>query len=255
MPHEPRSVEADPVSSLPMIMSAPRTAPASSRTPWWVDEASRVGWTVRLREIRSADHRTLVGFDRDSARTHDTHVGGYRHWAMHRGGTADSGDDFHCAIETLHTRTLVGSIWIQADPSTGEFSYGIGIGPQHRRCGYAAEAVTILLAFMFEQLRYRTCTVSINGSNFASLSLHGELGFHEEGRPRDTELLRGEVRYPVLMGITADRFAAHQPAFTAAHGPVRPWRGRHWQTRRRGRHRRIEHLRLLQPRAGWRNTA
>lgn len=198
---------------------------------------SWAGWKVRLREVRPADHRTLIGFDRGSS----PQVGGYRHWATHR-NTADSGDDFHFAIETLHNRTLVGSIWIQADPAAGRFSYGIGIGSQYRRCGYAADAVTVLLAFMFEQ-RYRKCEVSINGSNFASLALHGELGFREEGRPRDTELRRGEVRYPVLMGITADGFAEHQPAFNAARGPVRPWRGRHWRTPRRGRHWRTEHLR------------
>ncbi|WP_414640416.1 hypothetical protein [Amycolatopsis sp.] len=45
-----------------------------------------------------------------------------------------------------------------------------------------------------------------------------KLGFHEESRPRDTELLRGEIKYPVLMGTTADQFAAHRPTFTAARG-------------------------------------
>ncbi|HET6706416.1 GNAT family protein [Amycolatopsis sp.] len=196
---------------------------------------SWAGWKVRLREVRPADRRTLSGFDRGST----PQAGGYRHWATHRD---TAGDDFHYAIETLHNRTLVGSIWVQADPASGRFSYGIGIGPQYRRCGYAADAVTVLLAFMFDQ-HYRKCEVSINGGNFASLALHGELGFREEGRPRDTELLRGEVRYPVLMSITAAGFAEHQPAFLAARGPVRPWRGRHWRTPKRGRHWRPEHLR------------
>jgi RimJ/RimL family protein N-acetyltransferase len=200
---------------------------------------------VRLREVRPADHGTLVRFDRGSARAHDPHVGGYRHWATHRGSAAGAGDDFHLAIETLHNRTLVGSMWIQTDPSAGRFSYGIGIGAQHRRCGYAADAAAIVLAFMFEQRRYRMCEVSINGSNFASLSLHGELGFHEQGRPRDTELLSGEIRYPVLMGITAEQFAAHHATFAAIRGPARPWRGRHWRTRRRGRHWGAEHVRRL----------
>jgi RimJ/RimL family protein N-acetyltransferase len=218
-----------------MIMRVPQVMLTDSRTPVRV---SWVGWKVRLREIRPADRRALTGFDRDSGRD----VGGYRHWAAHRGRAAGSGDDFHLAIETLHNRTLVGSIWVQTDPSSGRFSYGIGIGAQHRRCGYAADAVTILLTFMFEQRGYRTCEVCVNGGNFASLALHGELGFREEGRPRDVELLRGEIRYPVLMGITAERFAAHHPTFTAARGPVRPWRGRHWRTRRRGRHWRIEPL-------------
>ncbi|WP_434533236.1 GNAT family N-acetyltransferase [Amycolatopsis carbonis] len=195
--------------------------------------ASQTGLTVRLREIRPADHRVLAGFDRDAARGHDLRLGGYRHWAAHRGRAADPGDDFHFAIEARHSRAVVGSMWIQADPATRRFSYGIGIGPQHRRCGYAADAVTVLLTVMFEQRGYRECVVSVNGANFASLALHGELGFREEGRPRDTELRHGEVRYPVLMGLTAARFAAHQRAGRA---PLRPERGRHWRTPRRGRH-------------------
>jgi RimJ/RimL family protein N-acetyltransferase len=231
---------AKPVPSLLMITNAPHLVLAGGRTPWRING---VGWKVRLREIRPADHRTLIGFDRDS----NPQVGGYRHWATHRRSAADPGDDLHCAIETLHSRTLVGSIWIQTDPSAGRFSYAIGIGTPHRRCGYAADAARILLAFMFEQRRYHRCDVSINGRNFASLSLHGELGFREQGRPRDTELLRGEIRYPVLMTITADQFAAHHPIFVAARGPLRPWRGRHWRTRRRGRHWRTEHLRRLPP--------
>ncbi|GAA3560048.1 GNAT family N-acetyltransferase [Amycolatopsis ultiminotia] len=216
-----------------MITHASGPAPAEDRVP--AEEAGRTGWKVRLREVRPADRRTLAGFDR----SRDPQVDGYRHWATHRRGTADSGDDCHFAIETLHNRTLVGSIWIRTDPSSGWFSYGIGIGAQHRRCGYAADAVAVLLRFLFEQRHYRKCEVSINGGNFASLSLHGELGFREEGRPRDTELRRGHIRYPVLMGITADEFAAHHPFLAAARGPERLWRGRHWRTRRRGRHWRI----------------
>ncbi|WP_370941920.1 GNAT family N-acetyltransferase [Amycolatopsis sp. cg5] len=197
-----------------------------------VKEDGWTGWKTRLREVREGDHRALAAFDRNS----DGQAGGYRHWATHRGRPDDDGDDFHYAIETLHSRTLVGSIWVQADPAAGRFNYGLGIGTQHRRCGYAADATTILLTFMFRQRGYHTCEVCINGGNFASLSLHGELGFREEGRPRDTELLRGTVKYPVLMSITADRFAAHHPTLLAARGPVRPSRGRHWQERRRGRH-------------------
>ncbi|QRP46519.1 GNAT family N-acetyltransferase [Amycolatopsis sp. FDAARGOS 1241] len=193
------------------------------RAPVWVDGT---GWKVRLREIRPSDRRTLAGFDRDAG-----NPGGYRHWARHRRGA-----DLHFAIEALHNHTLVGSIWVSADPTAGTFSYGIGIGAQHRRCGYAADAVTILLTHMFGRCGYRKCEVSISGSNFASLSLHGELGFREEGRPRDTELLLGEVKFPVLMGLTSAGFAAHHPALTASRVPARPSRGRHWRTPRRGRH-------------------
>jgi RimJ/RimL family protein N-acetyltransferase len=184
---------------------------------------SLAGRKVRLREIEPGDRRTLVGFDRESPR-----VGGYRHWAVHR---ASAGDDLQFAIETLRGRMLVGSLCVvQAGSHPGRFSYGIGIGSPHRCCGYAADAVAVLLAFMFGHRGYHKCEVCVHGGNFASLALHASLGFREEGRHRDTELLRGKIKYPVTMGITAGEFAALRP--DCQH--VLPRRGRHW--RGRGRH-------------------
>ncbi|WP_121004254.1 GNAT family N-acetyltransferase [Saccharothrix australiensis] len=195
---------------------------------------------MRLREIGPADRRTLIGFDRDAAGRGDPHIGGYRHWAAHRADTDGSGDDRHVGIEALHGGTLVGSMWILTDPAARRFSYSIGIGAPHRRCGYAGDAITTLLALLFGQHGYLKCEISIYGGNFASLALHGGLGFREEGRPRDTELVRGGVGYPVLMGITAAEFAARHPDRGTDRGPVDPRRGRHWRTRQRGRHWRTE---------------
>ncbi|SDM50593.1 GNAT family N-acetyltransferase [Allokutzneria albata] len=177
------------------------------------------GAKVRLRAVAPADGRTLRGFDRDATR-----VGGYRHWAAHR---ADSGgEDVQFAIETLRSRMLVGSMWTV--PAGDRFSYGIGIGAQHRRCGYAGDAITALLGFMFERCGYDSCEVSIHGGNMASLSLHAILGFREEDRLRDTEVLRGRINYLVLMRITAAEFSA--PKTTSHRGRhCRPRRGRHWQ--------------------------
>jgi RimJ/RimL family protein N-acetyltransferase len=152
---------------------------------------------------------------------------------VHRAGATDPGDDSQFAIEALHGGMLVGSISTTVtDRASGLFSYGIGIGTPHRRCGYAGDAITILLAFMFEQDGYRQCDVSVYGRNLASLTLHGGLGFREVGRLRDTEPLRGGVTFLVLMSITAQGFAAAHPAGTGSAPPVRPGRGRHWRARR-----------------------
>ncbi|MGH8967258.1 MAG: GNAT family N-acetyltransferase [Actinomycetes bacterium] len=202
---------------------------------------SWVGRKVLLREIDSADRRTLVRFDRETARGHSPQLGGYRHWAAHRGGAADAGDNFQVAIESLHGRALVGSLSTAADPLGDRFSYGIGIGVQHRRCGYAGDAIVVLLTYMFGQRRYRRCEVSIYGGNLASLSLHGTLGFREEGRVPDTELLHGGIKRLVQMSITAQQFAALNP-IGAVRAPVRSVRGRHWQPRS-GRHRPAQRLR------------
>lgn len=205
---------------LAMVMPRTRFAPPPRRA---LDVPIRPGRKVRLREIHPGDQRRLAGFDRDAADTR--RVGEYRHWAAHR-----AEGDFHFAIETLRGGLVVGSLSATEADRPDRFSYGIGIGPQHRRCGYAGDAVITLLRFMFGERGYRKCQVSIYGGNVASLSLHARLGFREEGRIRDLELSRDGVKYLVLMGITDDEFAEIHPDF-----PQPAARGRHW--RPRGRHR------------------
>ncbi|MGC7094412.1 GNAT family N-acetyltransferase [Amycolatopsis lurida] len=181
------------------------------------------GGKVRLRAVTPADRRTLTGFDRESAARGA--IGRYQHWAAHR-----TGDNLQFAIETLYSGLLVGSISaiLDVDGRVGRFSYGVGIGDSYRRCGYAADAITVLLSHMFFERGYRKCVVGIYGGNVASLSLHGVLGFREERRIRDTELHLGGVKYLVRMAITAPEFAAYRR-------PPEPQRGRHARTRR-GRH-------------------
>lgn len=183
------------------------------------------GRKVRLREIDPADLRTLIRFDREAARV--PRGGRYQHWAAHRANVVEIDENAQFVIETLHSGMLVGSMWtVQTDPLARRFSYGIGIGPQHRRCGYASDAITTLLAFMIGERRYRTCEVGIHGSNVASRALHGRLGFHEETR-------HGDV---VRMSIAACRFAELHPS------RGRTGRGRHWRPRR-GQHRHPQHAR------------
>lgn len=192
-----------------MTMIPPRPSAvghrASRPTAGWV------GRRVLLRGIEPADRRTLIGFDRESAQEGPPQFDGYRHWAAHRADHLDPGEDLQLAIETRQDRTLVGSLSTsQPEPST--FSYGIGIGPQHRRRGYADDAISTLLGYMFSHRRFIKCEVGIYGCNTASLALHARLGFREEGRLRDPEFLCGGAQYLVLMGITAEEFATrHLP--------------------------------------------
>ncbi|WP_084215829.1 GNAT family N-acetyltransferase [Pseudonocardia spinosispora] len=217
-----------------MMMHRPRWGLARTGAPASTELSGTVGRKVRLREIAGPDLRTLIRFDRDAARGGDPRIGGYRHWAAHRAAAEDPSLQF--AIETLRGGMLVGSVCaIEADPSSGRFSYGIGIGPRHRRCGYAGDAIAILLGFMFTQRGYRECEVSIFGGNLSSLSLHQGLGFREEGRSRDTELLHGGIKDLVRMGIDAERFTELHPDFAGPGGPEGTRRGRHWR-RTRGRH-------------------
>ncbi|MER5387839.1 GNAT family protein [Saccharopolyspora sp. NPDC002686] len=189
-----------------MTMIPPRPSAvhrASRPTSGWV------GRRVRLRGIEPGDRRTLVGFDRESASEGPPQFDGYRHWAAHRANHLEAGEDLQLAIETRQDRTLVGSL-STSQPEAGIFSYGIGIGPQHRRHGYADDAINTLLGYMFGHRRFTKCEVGIYSSNAASLTLHARLGFREEGHLRDPEFLCGGAQYLVLMGITAEEFATRR---------------------------------------------
>lgn len=95
----------------------------------------------------------------------------------------------------------------QADPGAGWFEYGVTIGADHRRKGYAAEAVVLLLRFMFAERRYHKCEARIFAHNEASLAFQRRLGFVEEGRLRDRVFFAGRHHDLVVMGLLAGEFA------------------------------------------------
>lgn len=179
--------------------------PCSTMTSTWS------GLKVRLRGIEAEDWRSFMHFDEHSPNVLHAprSAEGYRHWAAHRAAQATPTDEFQLAVETRAEGVLVGSIsTAQADPRAGRFNYGIGIGQEHQRNGYASEAISILLRFMFDERRYHKCEVGIYGFNQASLALHHKLGFQPEGRLRDHDFFAGHHHDLVLMGVTAAEFAA-----------------------------------------------
>lgn len=80
------------------------------------------------------------------------------------------------------------------------------IDPDHRRKGYAAEAVVLVLRFMFAERRYHKCLAAIFAHNEASLALFRRLGFTEEGRLREHVYFAGRHHDLVMMGMLADEF-------------------------------------------------
>jgi RimJ/RimL family protein N-acetyltransferase len=70
------------------------------------------------------------------------------------------------------------------DHRRGVFSYGLSVAREHRRRGYATEAVLLVLKYYFGELRYQKCLVGIHSNNPASVALHEKLGFVREGTLR-----------------------------------------------------------------------
>jgi RimJ/RimL family protein N-acetyltransferase len=71
----------------------------------------------------------------------------------------------HVGAISLHSR----------DEKNGLFSFGILIGRDHRRKGYAAEAVRILLRYGFWERRYQKCNSACAHTNEGSIALHNTL--------------------------------------------------------------------------------
>ncbi|MER6445362.1 GNAT family N-acetyltransferase [Streptomyces venezuelae] len=178
-------------------------------------------WTgkrVRLRGIEADDWTAFMRFAEDEERLGDLlhpprSAEGFRAWAKEQATAEPDGDCFRLAIEAVDTGETVGSVGSHhADPHAGWFEYGVTIGADHRRNGYAAEAVVMLLRFMFAERRYHKCAARIFAHNEASLTLHRRLGFVEEGRLRDQMFFAGRHHDLVMMGMLAHEFARLHPA-------------------------------------------
>jgi RimJ/RimL family protein N-acetyltransferase len=175
-----------------------------------------VGQRVRLRSIEPDDWAAFAVFDQyvDDMRSADhvhvpRSVAQYQEWTREESERVYGGDRFRLAIESHADKTLVGSIIVMdADPRAGRFSYGIGIGREHQRKGYAREAILIVLRYMFDERRFHKCGAEAYDYNAASIALHLSLGFREEGRRREHEFLEGAYRDLVLFGMTAGEFRA-----------------------------------------------
>lgn len=121
--------------------------------------------------------------------------------------------NFDLAIARRADDVMVGGINVQeADQTNGTFAYGVGLIPEHKGNGYAAEAVLLILRFMFYERRFQKCEAHVYDYNSASISLHRKLGFVEEGRLRRHMFLGGEYRDELIFGMTVDEFREFYPA-------------------------------------------
>ncbi|MFE3098548.1 GNAT family N-acetyltransferase [Streptomyces sp. NPDC059248] len=174
-------------------------------------------WTgrrVRLRAVEPDDWAAFMRFDEHSG---DQRSGealhpprsaeGYRAWAKEQSVAEPRDGCFRVVVEALDGGAVVGTMNSHdVDTVAGRFRYGIGIGSEHQRRGYAAEAVVLFLRFMFAERRFHKCEVEVYAYNEASVALHRRLGFVEEGRLRDHAFLAGRHRDLVIMGLLADEF-------------------------------------------------
>ncbi|MFE1197096.1 GNAT family N-acetyltransferase [Streptomyces olivaceoviridis] len=173
---------------------------------------SWTGERVRLRAIEPDDWAAFARFADDDGRRGGPlglprSAESYRAWAKQQAVAERDGDRFRLAVETTAGEELVGTVAShRTGRHSGWFEFDVTIGAEHRRRGYAAEALTLLLRFMFAERRYHKCLAVVFAHNEASLALIRRLGFTEEGRLREHVFFAGRYHDLVMMGLLADEF-------------------------------------------------
>jgi RimJ/RimL family protein N-acetyltransferase len=176
------------------------------------------GTRVRLRAIEPDDWETFFTWNRDDDMLRRLD---FVHFPMSREAVRQqvagyaverpNDDAFRFVIEDREERIVGGIGMHDCDRRVGSFAYGLNVLPEHRRKGYASEAVHLVLGYYFRELRYQKCTVQVYDFNEASIALHERLGFQREGRMRRMGYTEGRHFDVLIYGITADEFAARQP--------------------------------------------
>ena len=120
---------------------------------------------------------------------------------------------FRLAIARREDDKIVGGINTHSiDMINGTFMFGVGVAREAKGRGYAAEAVLLLMRYMFEERRFQKCESGAYAYNTPSLSLHRKLGFVEEGRLRRHVFGAGQYQDVVLYGMTVEEFRELYPA-------------------------------------------
>ncbi len=107
------------------------------------------------------------------------------------------------ALEHRETGRLIGDCAIKLDlyaPDTAEI--GMTISPLEQKKGYAKEAISAILAFLFERKEIRRIVEIVDAENKASIKLLESIGFRKEGHFIENIFFKGkwgsEYQYAML---------------------------------------------------------
>lgn len=171
------------------------------------------GTLVRLRGIEPGDADAFFDWNLDSSRGQRLDFlwppvsrQNVKTWTAEKANKKFEDDAFHWVIENADG-VAVGSInTFGCDSRAGVFSQAFDIAGEHRRKGYAAEAVWIVLKYYFRELRFQKVLNGVHAYNDASMKLHERLGFSNEGRLRRMIFTDGKYFDKMLYGMTVEEF-------------------------------------------------
>jgi RimJ/RimL family protein N-acetyltransferase len=171
------------------------------------------GTRLRLRAVEPGDWAIFHEWDNDLELSRYTDEllfpssrEAVKKWVAELAVARPKDDEYRWIIDTLEGE-VVGTINTHTcKPRMGTFRHGIAIVREHRRQGYATEAIGLVLAYYFRELRYQKVNVEVYAFNEPSLRLHLGLGFREEGRLRRMIRTAGAYHDEIILGMTADEF-------------------------------------------------
>ncbi len=112
------------------------------------------------------------------------------------------------AIRRCTDFALMGRVtYFDYNPRNHTVEIGFMTGPPYRRQGYTAEAVRLVLAYLFADAGIKKVMAQTGAFNDASISLLHKLGFSEDGRLRRHHVFDGEYYDDVLFSLLADEFS------------------------------------------------
>jgi RimJ/RimL family protein N-acetyltransferase len=173
------------------------------------------GKNVRLRAMEPSDWETYFAWNQDDEMARRTYYiplpqsqESVKRFAERQSLEPLETDNFRFVVEN-NQREVVGDITVNnCNPRNGTFSWGLNTKMEHRRKGYASEALKLVMRYYFRELRYQKVTVHIYSFNEPSVKLHESLGFQLEGRIRRAVFTNDQYFDELIYGLTKEEFAA-----------------------------------------------
>ena len=176
------------------------------------------GKSIRLRAIEPEDAAVFFAWNLDTRTAQlvdfirpPQSMTAVKEWAQKQAINRSKNDDVDLVIENS-AGELVGLIDTHnIDRRVGAFQYGVAVRPEFRRRGYAAEAIQILIRYMFDELGYQKVNATVYSNNEPSIRLHERLGFVLEGTIRRRVRTGGRLYDELYFGMTDDEFRKLYP--------------------------------------------
>jgi RimJ/RimL family protein N-acetyltransferase len=171
-----------------------------------------------LRRFRAADIETFVRYRADPA------IARFQSWedftaadgqeffaSMSRQHPGTPGEWFQFAIELAAIRAMIGDCGLHAlAEKPHEVEIGFTLAPSFHGRGYATEAVTCLLDYVFGALAKERAIAITDVRNTPSIGVLERLDFVRDPAPREPMLFKGEWCDEHLYGVEREEWLARQ---------------------------------------------